>query len=109
MELYHDPKFNKDKKTENKSLNLRKSVKSQFIRKKIFSILNGKRKLNIIKYNKKYINELEITIDYFKKVSGKYKIDGINGKGKEILLASNIIVFEREYLYGKKKRKRKRI
>jgi len=38
-------------------------------------------------------------------MSGKYKIGGKNGKGKEYLLYSNKLLFEEAYLNGKEKEK----
>ena len=42
-----------------------KNIKSKFTLKKIFSILNKKKYLNIIKHSKKLQNRLDITIDDF--------------------------------------------
>ena len=49
----------------------------------ILGYLYENKKLNIIKYNKYFQKQLSINIEYYKKISGKYKIDGINGNGEE--------------------------
>ena len=54
-------------------------------------------------------NILLVDINYYKKISGRYKIGGKNGKGKEYILDTNRLIFEGEYLNGKKKWKRKRL
>ena len=43
-----------------------------------------------------------MNIKYYKKISGKYKIGEKNGKGKEYLIESNKLIFEGEFLNGKK-------
>ena len=86
-----------------------KDIKSSFITKELFSFLSGKQKLNIIRYNKKLQKMLLIDIRDYKKISGKYKIDGKNGKGSEYLIDTNILIFEGEYSNGKKMGKEKNI
>ena len=87
-------------------INIR-DINSLFITKILFSFLSGKRKLNIIKYNKKIQKILLIDIKDYKKISGKYKISDKNGKGREYLINRNILIFEGEYLNGKKNGKGK--
>ena len=82
-------------------INLR-NIKSPFIIKKIFSFLYEKTKLDIIKYNKYFQKLFSLNVKYYKKISGKYKIEGINGNGKEFILNTNILIFEGEYKDGKK-------
>ena len=55
-------------------VNLKDSVKSIYIQKLIFSFLEEKTKLNMIKYNKEYKKLLEINIDNYKNKSGRLKI-----------------------------------
>ena len=81
-------------------------IKSDYIFYISFSFLNEKYKLNIIRYNKVLQKKLNIDINYFKKISGKYKII-VNGKGKEYLLDKNYIIFSGEYKNGKKNGKGK--
>ena len=56
----------------------------------------------MIKYNKYLQKQLDISIEYFKCISGIYKINGINGNGKEYKLNPYTLIFEGEYLNGKK-------
>ena len=68
-------------------------IKSDYIFCIPFSFLNEKYKLNVICYNKIHQRRLNIDINYFKKISGKYKII-VNGKGKEYLIDKNFIIFD---------------
>ena len=43
-----------------------------------------------------------VSIDNYKKISGKYKKGEKNGKGTEYILNTNILIFEGEYLNGKR-------
>ena len=98
-----------DELKDNKSkINIR-DIKSSFIKQKIFSFLSEKQLLNMIKYNKELQNIYSIDIERLKKVSGKYKIGEKNGKGSEYLIDTNILIFEGEYLNGKKMEKEKNI
>ncbi len=81
-------------------------IKSYIINE-LFSFLPEKQKLNIIIYNKKIQKILLIDIEDYKRVSGKYKIIENNGKGKEYKINSNILIFEGEYLNGKRNGKGK--
>ena len=72
------------------------------ILKIIFSFINEKKKLNIIINNKKLQNKLEINIKNYKRISKIYKIGERNGKGKEYLKHNDELVFEGEYLNGKR-------
>ena len=85
-----------------KSKSLITLVKSFYIFKLIISYLSENRKLNIIKYNKNIRNQFDINIEYIKKISGKYKIKGLNGIEKEYALNTNILLFEDKYLNGKR-------
>ena len=67
-------------------INLKSSVKSIYILRYILSFIPEKRKLNIIIYNKELQNKLGINIEYYKKISGKFKISKRNGFGKEYKL-----------------------
>ena len=79
-----------------------KDIKSIFILKIIFSFLSKKQILNMIIYNKKLQKMFLVDIKDYKKISGKYKIGGKNGKGKEYLINTNILIFEGEYINRKK-------
>jgi len=82
-------------------------IKSSFILKKIFNFLNAKQKLNIIIYNKQLQEKIEVNIEDYKKISGKYKIAQKTGKGVEYILNTNKLIFEGEYLNGKRNGKGK--
>ena len=64
---------NENKSLENKeiifnnNINLQKIVKSSFVLKKVFYILDENIKLNMIKYNKNYQNFLELVSEITKK------------------------------------------
>ena len=89
-------------KTINETLNLYKSVKSLNIIKHILSFLYKNKKLNLIVYNKNLQYKLGINIEYYKEVSGRYKIIDTNGKGKEYELITIQLLFEGEYKNGKR-------
>ena len=90
-----------------RGINLKRTVKSFYIIKDIFSLLSEKKKLEIIEYNKKLKELLGITLENYKKLSGKYIIGKRNGKGEEYTLDSNIKIFEGKYLNGKRNGKGK--
>ena len=92
------------KKFEENSL---KSIKSSYIQKWVTSFLYEKQKLNLFLYNKRLQKKLDIDIETYKKISGKYKIGEKNGKGKEYLLDTYKLIFEGEYKNGRKNGKGK--
>jgi antitoxin component YwqK of YwqJK toxin-antitoxin module len=69
--------------------------------------LNTKQKLDIIIYNKQLQEKIEVNIEDYKKISGKYKIAQRTGKGVEFILNTNKLIFEGEYLNGKRNEKGK--
>ncbi len=73
------------------------SMKSTFILKELFSFLNEKIKLEIIIYNKDLQKKLEVDINNYKNISGKYKVGEKNGKGCEYKLNTKIMIFKGEY------------
>ena len=83
------------------------SIKSSSVLKKVFSFLDEKQKLNMIIYNKQLQKKLDVDIEEYKKISGKYKVGEKNGKGKEYILNTDKLIFEGEYLNGKKNGKGK--
>ena len=87
-------------------INLRQSVKSEYIIKEIFSFLDEREKLNIISYNKKYQELFAVNIEHYKKISGRCKEGEKNGKGKEYSLDEKLdkkyLIFEGEYKNGKR-------
>ena len=60
-----------------------RNIKSSFIKKKVFSFLYNKRKLNMMMYNRELQKLFSIEIEDYELISEKYKIGKRNGKGKE--------------------------
>ena len=77
------------------------SIKSLLIFKKIFSFLVEKKKLKIIKYSKKVQKKLDISMENYRLISGKYIIGNKNGICKVYDYQEHLI-FEGEYINGKK-------
>ena len=85
--------------------NIKKEIKSKYILKIVLSFINEIKKLNIIKYNKVLQKDFDINLETYKWKSGIIKIDGINGYGKEYklnLVGYKYLVYEGEYLNGKR-------
>ena len=78
------------------------SIKSQFITKKIFSNIDYSRKLLLIVYNKNFQHILNLNIIDYINQSRKYIKLERNGKGKEYDRETNNLLFEGEYLNGKR-------
>ena len=83
------------------------NIKSIYIIKGIFLLLNDKQKLNIIIYNKQLQKILGVNIKDYKKLAGKYRIGEKNGKGRKYSLIEDKLIFEGEYLNGKRNGKGK--
>ena len=112
MEVFNEISLSKEKKTKNKNylkstVNLSKVVQSKYIFDYIFSLLYIKKKLNMIIYNKKLQEKFNIKLDNYKALSEKIHIGERNGIGKEFSSDQNILLFEGEYLNGKKNGKGK--
>ena len=75
-----------------------KKIKSKYIIQFLFSNLCEKRKIKIIKYNKKLQNIIDIKLNKYKFFIGKYILYEKTGKGKEYSGYSNNLFFEGEYL-----------
>ena len=84
-----------------------KKVRSIFVLKKIFSLLNPHKELLILHFNKNLQNKFNIKIEDYKKESGIYKEYLENGVGKEYILYINILIFEGQYKNRKKNGKGK--
>ena len=82
-----------------------KNVKSYFLRF-LFSIIQEKQKLELIKYNKNLQEMLNISLINYKYFSGSFIIFESNEKGKEFLFDGELI-FEGEYLNRKRNGKGK--
>ena len=106
QKIKSDNDFIKSDLKENRNSNWRK-IKSKHTLVEIFSFINVKTQLYILLYNNSLKKKLSINIDNYKKVSGKYKIGGKNGNCKLYDLETNNLIFEGEYLNGKKNGKGK--
>ena len=83
------------------------NIKSLYFIKIIFSIIVEKRKLKIVKYNKKMQNNININLINYKSFTNKYIIYEDNGIGKEFNSINEKLIFEGEYKHGKKNGKGK--
>ena len=84
------------------NINLTRDIKSSYYFDMIFSFLEQRKKLNMIIYNKNLQKIVGVNIKDYKKISGRYKIGEKNGKGSEYTLNTNNLIFEGEYLNGKR-------
>ena len=91
-----------EKEIPNSSKSLFMSIKSIYIVKHIFSFLRDTTKLNMIIYNKNFQKKFEIDIEDYKKLKGRYKVGEKNGEAKEYDLYKDILLFEGQYLEGKR-------
>jgi len=86
-------------------------IKCLYTLKEIFSLVITNRKMNIIIYNKELQEKIGIDIEDYKQKSGKYKIGKRVGKrigkGAEYTQSKNKLIFEGEYLNGKRNGKGK--
>ena len=87
-------------------INIR-DIKPSFIKKEIFSFLDKKQKLKIIIYNKEFQKMFSVDIKDYGNISRKYKINEKDGKGREYIIYTNILIFEGEYLNKKRNGKGK--
>ena len=81
-------------------------INSIYFRKIIFSFLEEKTKLKVIKYNKTIQNLININLLNYKISSSRYIFYETNSKGKEYNILGKLI-YEGEYLNGKKNGKGK--
>ena len=79
------------------NINLLKSIKTSYILDFVFSFISVKQKLNLIINNKKLQKMLDIDIEEYKKISGRYLIGQKNGKGREYIINTHKLIFEGEY------------
>ena len=77
-------------------------IKSKYIVQIIFSYINEKKKLFLIKFNNKIKERLNINLFDYKFLSGKYFIGKKNGKGKEYNILNDELIFEGDYIDGKR-------
>ena len=67
-------------------------IKSSYNIKRIFSFLYEKQKLKMIVNSRELQKICSIDIEDYKEKSGKYKIGEKNGKGKEYIINTNILI-----------------
>ena len=84
-----------------------KNLESSIFLKLKFLYMDTKTLLKIIKYNKNLQNKINIKLLDYKMVSRHYIIYESEGKAKEYHSRKNTLVFEGEYLNGKKNGKGK--
>ena len=75
--------------------------------RELLHYINKKKSFDLISYNKSFQRRIGINIEYYKNEARKIKTGERNGYGKEYKLYNNILVFEGEYLNGKKNGKGK--
>ena len=81
--------------------------KSIYFIKRLFTFVDEKNKLDIIKYNKNMQNILDISLINYKFFSDRDIIFEKNGKGKEYDKYNDKLLFEGEYLNGERNGKGK--
>ena len=77
-------------------------IHSTYIISDIFSFLDIKERLKVIKYNKSLQSKLGFNLDFFKKISGRYLLIEEVNFGKEFTLDNNILVYIGGYKDGKR-------
>ena len=83
------------------------NIRSHYITQIVFSILKSTKTYNLVKYNKSLINKLNINPLYFKLLSRKYVIYGKNRIAREYNIYTDYLLYEGEYLNGKRNGKGK--
>ena len=83
------------------------NIKTLFFIKHIFTFINDKIKLKLIRYNKNLQNNLSINIINYQILSGRYIIYETKDKGKEYMRYNDKLIYEGEYLNGKRNGKGK--
>ena len=73
------------------------NIKATFFLKVIFSCIEKRRKLDIVKYNKNLQNKLYLNIRHYQVFSGRYIIYESKGIGKEYNAYTNELLYEGEY------------
>ena len=78
------------------------NIKSIFILRKIFNNINEMAKLNLVVHNKTMQHKLDIEIIDYRRISSRYITSESKGKGKEYDSYNNKLIYEGEYLNGKR-------
>ena len=86
---------------------MQENIKSSFFIKVIFSFLDDKTKLKLLKCNKRLQDYLDINLLSYRRLSGRYIEYGEKGNIKEYSSINDILIFEGEYLNGKRNGKGK--
>ena len=79
-----------------------KNIKSTYFIKILFSYLDEKQKLKILKCSKSLQKDININIINYKHLARKYLIYESNGIGKEYDGYDNALLFIGEYINGQK-------
>ena len=86
----------------NSTINIVKNIKSIYNIKRILSLLSAKKKLSLIINNKALQKKLNINIENYKTLSGKYKVTENDGNTRIYKINSTLLLFEGKYVNGKK-------
>ena len=84
-----------------------KNIKSSYFFKLMFTFIEEKPKLKLVKYNKSIQKYMDINIINYKIFSGRYIIYELNGIGKEYDGHNDKLIFEGKYLNGERNGKGK--
>ena len=79
-----------------------KNIKSSYIARIVFSFVEEKQKLKIIKINKRLQKTINISIINYKHFKGKYIIYESDEYGKEYNGYDDKLLFEGEYYHGER-------
>ena len=77
------------------------NINSQYLIQNIFSFIDHKKKLKLVKYNKTLQQKLDINLIFYKNLTCKYIIYESKGKGKEYN-QNNILIFKGKYKNGER-------
>ena len=83
------------------------NIKSTYFVIMVFKLIDEKRALNTIKYNKRLQEKMNVSLLNYKLYYGKYIIFEDNGKAKEYEACNNILIFDGEYINGERNGKGK--
>ena len=83
------------------------NIKAYYFYPIIFSFIDEKRKLELIKYNKSIQNKIDIDIIYYIQFSKKYIKYETKNMGKEYNFENDELIYEGEYLNGRRNGKGK--
>ena len=83
------------------------NIKASYFIQSLFSHVGEKQKLKLVKFNKNLQNTINITLANYKYFTGRYIIYETNRFGKEYEFYNDDLIFEGEYLKGKRNGKGK--